>query len=186
MPDTVLALDVTEQFIDEEGDLRGGWSNWTGGFADAKCAVVFSNTCAGTRSKTRVPYVGKNSGTVLLRYNESVNTDNSTSFQASVTSGVVAQETHAIELVRAYLRAAASTGVTIQQSLIRNLGDETARTSTVSLTPTGSQTAVLRKFEDAALQDGDAIQVTLGDSAAADTAWSLLGWESELKTGGPL
>src|SRR5205085_1835021 len=124
-PDTILALDVTEQYVDDEGDLRGGWSVWTGTFAAATCGVMFSNTVATTRSRNRVPYVGLTSGTTLLRYDEAVTSDNGTAFQAFITSGALAQETRAIELKRAYLRAAAQSGVTIQQSLTRNFGDET-------------------------------------------------------------
>ena len=47
----------------------------------------------------------------------------------------------------------ATMGVTITQTFIRNYGDETNRTSTVSLTPVGSETRVLRKFEAAALDE---------------------------------
>lgn len=186
VPDTVLVCDITEQYVDDEGDLRGGWTVWTGTFAAARCGVMFSNTCATVRARTRVPYVGLDSGTVLLRYDESATSDNSTAFQAYVTSGVLAAETKTIEVKRSYLRAAAQSGVTIQQSLIRNTGDETARTSTVSLTAVGSQTNVLRKFEDAALQDADAVQVTLGDASAIASAWSLLGWDADLTTGAPI
>lgn len=185
-PDTILALDVTEQQLDDDGDLRGGWSVWTGDYAAAMCGVTFSNTTAATRSNVRVPHVGLTAGTVILKYDESVTSDNSVAFQAYVTSGVVAQESHAIEVRRAYARTSAQPGVTLQQSLIRNFGDETNRTSTISLTPTGSQTHLLRKFEDAALQDGDAVQVTLGDVSAVASAWQLHSWSAEVKTGAPL
>jgi hypothetical protein len=186
-PNLILALDVSEQYVDEEGDLRGGWSVYDGTYAAATCGVMFSNTVATTRSRKRVPYVGLTSGTtLLLRYDEAVTSDNGTAFQAYVTSGALAQETRAIELKRAYLRASAQSGVTIQQSFTRNFGDETNRTSTVLLTATGSQTDVLRKFEDAALQDGDAVQVTLGDASAVASAWQLHGWTAEAKTGAPI
>jgi hypothetical protein len=185
-PDTILALDVTEQFVDEEGDLRGGWTVWTGDFAAAMCGCMFSNTTAATRSRVRVPHVGLTSGTVILRYDEAVTSDNSTTFQAYTTSGALAAETRGIELRRAYLRASAQSGVTIRESLIRNMGDETVRTSDVLLTPVGSQTNILKKFEDAALQDGDTVQVTLGDSAAVASAWQLFAYHAELALGAPL
>jgi hypothetical protein len=186
-PDTILVLDVTEQYVDKDGDLRGGWTVWTGGlFPAARCGVMFSNTLAATRSRNRVPYVGLDSGTTLLRYDESVTSDNGTAFQASVTSGALAAEPYGIEVQRSYLRAGASNGVSIQQSLIRNTGDETARTDTVLLNPTGSQTNVLKKFEAAALQDGDTFQVQLGDASAVASAWSLLAWDATIKIGAPL
>lgn len=184
-PTLALALDVTEQEVDEAGDLRGGWSVYDGDFAKARSSVMFSNTVAATRSIKRVPYVGLTAGT-FLRYDESVTSDNSTTFQAYATSGALAQDTHALEVKRAYLRGGASSGTTIQQSLVRNFGDETSRTSTVTLTPTGSATLVLKKFEDAALQDGDAVQVTLGDVSAVASAWTLYRWNAEVETGAAL
>jgi hypothetical protein len=56
----------------------------------------------------------------------------------------------------------------------------------VLLTPVGSQTNILKKFEDAALQDGDTVQVTLGDSAAVASAWQLFAYHAELALGAPL
>jgi hypothetical protein len=86
-----------------------------------------------------VPYVGLTSGTTLLRYDETATSDNGTTFQAYVTSGVLAQDTVDIELQRAYLSATAQAGVTIQQSLVRNFGDEANRTSRVVLTAEGAR-----------------------------------------------
>ena len=183
---TILALDTTEQFTDEDGDLRGGWAVWTGDFAAATCGMFFSNTLATTRSLARVPYVGLTATTNMYRYDESVTTDNGVAFQAYTTSPVLVKETRALELQRAYLRANAQTGVSIQQTTVRNTGDETGRVSTVSLAAVGSQTTVLRKFEDAALQDGDAVQVTLGDATAVASAWSLMEWSGEIRVGAPL
>jgi hypothetical protein len=186
VPNKGIALDPTEMFLDEEGDLRGGWVEWTGDLLDSKCAVVFSNTFASTRSRTRVPYFGRNSGTVLLKYDETVTSDNSAAFQAYVRSGSLADEVVGLELRRAHVRASAESGVTIRQTLIRNTGDETNRTSDVVLTAVGSETHVRRKFEDAALQDGDTFQVQLGDASAVASAWDLVGWISEIKLGAPL
>jgi hypothetical protein len=185
-PDTILVLDVTEQTLDEDGDLRGGWSVYTGNLAAARCGVAFSNTVATTRSRARVPYVGLNSGTTLLRYDEAVTSDNGTAFQAYVTSGALAQADRDITLQEPYLRASAQSGVSIQQAFVRNFSDETSRTSTVDLTPVGSQTAVLRKFEGASLVDGDAVQVTLGDASAVASAWTLYGWSVDPKLGAKL
>jgi hypothetical protein len=133
-----------------------------------------------------VPYVGLNSGTTLLRYDEAVTSDNGTAFQAYVTSGALAQADRDITLQEPYLRASAQSGVSIQQAFVRNFSDETSRTSTVDLTPVGSQTAVLRKFEGASLVDGDAVQVTLGDASAVASAWTLFGWSVDPKLGAKL
>lgn len=178
-PDTILALDVTKQALDESGDLRGGWTVWKGDFAAASCSVMFSNTVAATRSRNRVPYVGLTIGTNLYRYDESKTDDNGVAFQAFVTSSVLAQSTKAMAVLRSYVRASAKAAVTIQQAYIRNFGDEANRTATVLLTPVGSQTGVLRMFETPELQDADAIQVTLGDVSAVASTWQLLAWHSQ-------
>jgi hypothetical protein len=71
--------------------------------------------------------------------------------------------------------------VTITQSLTRNFGDETARTSTVVLTAAGSETRVLKKFEAAAAADVQTLQVTLGDAAAANNTWTLDEWRGTVE-----
>jgi hypothetical protein len=44
-------LDVTELTPDEEGDLRGGWSVYTGTLRGGDVRGHFSNTCAAVRSR---------------------------------------------------------------------------------------------------------------------------------------
>ena len=186
-PDTMLILDVTELYVDEDGDLRGGWTVWTGDFAESRCGVMFSQTFASPRSAVRVPHVGTDDSAfdALLRYDEDLQSDDDVAFQAYVTSGALAQDTLDVELRRSYLAASAEDGVTIQQSLVRNFGDESNRTSVQVLTPEGDETTVLRKFDDAALQDAWAVQVTLGDDSAVASSWTLYQWRAELETGGP-
>jgi hypothetical protein len=183
-PTKALVLDVTEMERDEDGDLRGGWTVYDGDFCSTACATLFSNTLNATRSSTRVPYTGGNNK--LLRYDESVNRDDTSSFQSYVTSGARAVDSHTLTVENAYLASSAqSGGVVIQQSLIRNTGDETVRTSTVDLAPVGSETTVLKKFEDTALQDAWMFQVKLGDSAAANVAWQLFQHLCKVRAGAP-
>jgi hypothetical protein len=185
-PNLVLVLDVSELVPGENGDLRGGWTVYDGDIASARSCCVFSNTLAATRSRTRVPYLG-HSGSKLLRYNPTATQDDTTNFQAYVTSGARTIEPYATELERAYLVASAVSGATIRQSLIRNFTDETSRTSDVVLTGTGAQTNVMKKFEDAALQEAFAFQVQLGDPTAVNVAaWHLNQWHGQIKTGAPL
>jgi hypothetical protein len=79
-------------------------------------------------------------------------------------------------VIRSYLLASASSGTTITQGWIRNFGDETSRTDTVSLTAVGSETNVIRRFESPELQDAPVFQVTIGDAAAAPTAFVFERW----------
>lgn len=183
-PNTILVLDVTELRPDEDGDLRGGWTVYDGDIANTKCAVMFSNTLAAARSRVRVPYTGGVSK--LLRYDESVNRDDTTTYLAYVRSGAEAIDAKVVQVNRAYLAASAQSGVSVRQSLIRNTGDETARTSDVVLTAVGSETTVLKKFENTALQDAWCVQVQLGDAAAQNVAWSLLRWWGSVSVGADL
>jgi hypothetical protein len=183
-PNLALVLDPTEMEPDEQGDLRGGWITYDGDWVSSRCIRMFSNTLAATRSSTKVPYTG--GASKLLRYNEAVNQDDTTNFQAYVTSGALTVQHRSIEVKKAYLLASAQSGVSVQQSLSRNTGDETARTSTVVLTPTGSQAHVLKKFEDTALQDAWAYQVTLGDAAAQNVAWVLHQYRHVVSVGSEL
>lgn len=183
-PDTLLVLDVTEQYVDEDGDLRGGWTIWTGDFADARCGTLFSNTGALPRSTVKMPYVGLNdSSEKLLRYDEAEEDDDGTTFQAYVTSGLLAQDIANIELQRAYLAASGEPGVSIQQTLTKNFGEDAVPPSTTLLTPENGETFVLKKFEDATLAEAWALQVTLGDAAAAASSWQLYQWRAELLSG---
>jgi hypothetical protein len=139
--------------------------------------AMLPETYGATMSRTLKPYFGHS--TLLNRWNdESVNQDVGVSFAAYVKSkafdlGAMHQQKR---LKEAYLQAIAGSSVTITQTLTRNFGDETARTSTVSLTAAGSETRIIRKFEAAALADMKNMQVQLGDAAAANVAWTLDEW----------
>jgi hypothetical protein len=177
-PDTMLILDVTEQHADEDGDLRGGWSKWTGTLATCRSSCMMATTLGATMSIGLSPYAGSSSTNVIYKADTTDADDAGTDFQAYVESGAVALAPPHINkaLVKSHLLAKAQSGTTITQTLIRNYGDETNRTSTVSLTAVGSETHVQRKFEDAAVQDAFLFQVRLGDPAASEQKWQLDHW----------
>lgn len=181
-PNFAIVLDPTKLQEDEHGDLRGGWTTYDGDWVTQQCIRTFSTTLAATRSSTRTPYTG---ATKLLRYDESVFRDDTTNYQAYVKSGAIALEDHVVTVERAYLIADAKSA-TVRASLIRNTGDETARTSDVTTTPVGSQVTVLKRFEDAALVDAWAVQVQLGDSAAQNANFGTLNqYRAEIVVGAP-
>lgn len=179
-PNLALVLDVTEQEPDEKGDLRSGWTVYDGDFVASRCGVVFSNTLNATRARTKVPYTGGNSK--LLRYDPSVDRDDTTSFQAYVTSGSLVTAARNIQLDRAYTVADAASGVSIRHRLIRNSGAEN-RDSTLTLTADGTETIVMKKADDAAMQEAWTVQVSLGDAAAANVNWHLYQWRGSLSVG---
>jgi hypothetical protein len=182
-PDTMLVFDVTEGRLTDADGVRNGWFTWTGDFAGTRCGVMFAATMGASMSRRLVPYVGRTSGTKLLRYDTSVTSDDGTTFQAYITSGAMAGSVlpKNKSVQRAYLLAKAGSGVTLRQSWTRNFGDETARTDTVLLTAAGSETRVLRKFEAGELAEAYVAQVTIGDSAAAATAFTLERWWAQVE-----
>jgi hypothetical protein len=182
-PDRMIVFDCTlGRFENAREGVRGGWVTWTGPLAEARCSTTMSNTLGATMSRDLKPYAGLNPShnTVLLR-GDTGTQDNSTSYQAYIESGALGDVEWPLHLNKAlmssYLEAEAAAAVTITQTTVRNMGDETNRTSTAVLTANGSETEVLRKFEDASLVDWFAGQIRLGDSAAANTAWTLNRWE---------
>jgi hypothetical protein len=180
-PTLALVLDVSEQEPDEKGDLRNGWTVYDGDFVQ-RMGVLFSNTLAATRSRTKVPYTG---GAKLLRYDETVDRDDTTNFQAYVRSGALIAEARAAQLDRAYIYSSAQTGVSVRHRLIRAAGAEN-RDSTVSLAPIGTETIVIAKAQEAAAQDASILQVEIGDAAAANVHWHFYRWQGSVTLGGAL
>lgn len=178
-PDTILAFDVTEGRPGEDG-IRGGWTVWDGDFASARTGCMFASTLGATMGRSLVPYTGN---TKLLRYNPSATQDDATSFRGYVRSRAFVGDTLTKnkQVMRAYVLASAETGVTLTQGYVRNFGDETSRTDTALLTPVGSETKVLKKFESPDLADAYAFQVEIGDASAAATTFTLERWWTEFK-----
>lgn len=129
------------------------------------------------------PYAGRGTGTTLLKSDTTDADDAGTDFQGYVESGALNIEPlpQRKAVARSWLLATANDAVTITQTFIRNFGDETNRTSSVLLTAAGSETRVLKKFEDSALEDALLFQVRLGDASANDAVWQLDRWYAEIQ-----
>lgn len=180
-PDRMLVLDVTEQRTDAQGDVRGGWSTWTGDLATCRCSTLMANTLGSTMSLDLKPYAGTVSGLTLLKADTSDADDDGTDFQGYVESGGMVVEPLVLNkaVMRGYLLSTAESGVTITQTFIRNFGDETNRTDSRSIAAAGSETRVLVKFEATGLEDAFLWQVRLGDASAGDATWTLDRWIGE-------
>jgi hypothetical protein len=155
--------------------VRGGWVRMVhgSGAQDAISMALLPTTIGATMTRTLKPYFGFRNA--LLRWNDASSTqDNGVSFQAYVTSaawdfGLL----HVFKQVGvAVLQALVSTGVTIRQTLSRNFGAEDL-TADVLLTAAGTETRVVKKIEATKAAEVKTLQITLGDSAAANTAWTL-------------
>lgn len=188
LPNTVIVLDVTLMRRDASGDLRGGWVRYTGDLAKAYCSTMMSTTLGVTMSRDLSPYVGQagyggeSEADLLVKADVSGATTDATesgtqAFQAHIDSKafVVPPLFHNKRLTRAYLLGEAGSA-TIQQSLIRNYGDETSRTDTRTLVASGSETRVLKQMEATSLNDAFVFQVRLGDASATASAFTLDRW----------
>lgn len=173
-PDTKIVFDVLLGKFAEGDRIRGGWYKHTGDSAAARCSVMMSNTLGATMSRDLKPYIGRASGTAIHRLDTSALDDAGTAFQAYLKSRPLRIGLgQNVSVGQSILVAKVATGVTITQTLDRNYGLET-RTSTTSLTASGSETRVITKFEASDLAQAAAVQVQLGDaSAVASAQWAL-------------
>lgn len=184
-PDTKIVFDVLLGRFTEGERVRGGWFKHTGNSAGARCSVLMSNTLAASMSRDLKPYIGRSSGTAIWKLDTSTTNDAGTNFQGYVTSKPlpIAQLGTKVGMGQSTLLAKAASGVTMTQTLDRDFGLET-RTSSVLLTASASETRVVKKFEASEIAQADTVQVTLGDSAAADNAWTLDLWTAPVHTEG--
>lgn len=187
-PDTLIVFDVTEGRLTDQDGIRNGWALWDGDLAAARCGVMFSTTMGASMSRKLTLCVGMTTGTKLLRYDTTKTQDDTTPFQAYIRSRAFTgmDERAALprqkNVLRAYLLATAEAPTTtITQTYVRNFGDETNRTDSVTLTAGGSESRLLRRFESPELAEAYAFQVQLGDGAAAATAWTFERWWAEVE-----
>lgn len=184
-PNEAVKFFVREGMAGPNGEVHGGWTRLAEASSSAwKCMAVLPLTIGATMSRNLKVYTG--SASALRRWHESGATqDAGVSFQAYVTSRTFSAGVLQMfkRLTRSIMQASVATATTITQTFTRNFGDETARTSTTLLTAAGSETRVVKKFEDAALADVKVFAVTLGDSAAANTpSWTLDEWIGAVET----
>lgn len=164
-----------------DGDqIRGGWTRDTSPdpsvMFTAAGACLFSNTLGASMSLDLKPYYfGQTQfgSAALLKYDTGT-TDGGTAFQAYIDSKPYFPAGIGMNVSTddAALVAKAGSAVTIQLTIERDFGLET-RTSTALLTAAGSETRVVKRFENSGLSQLGAVQFRLGDAAAASNAWTL-------------
>lgn len=187
----VLFYQATLARRDERGVLHYGWAVWTRPTLDnlPYHSTIFGSSLTTTNDRATIWTAHGNEGELLGVMSQiarggasvsGVTDDGGTDFTGSITSRAFKPfEPARCELQGSYLDAN-TTALTIRQTLTRNYGDETARTSDVSMAAAGSETRALRKFENSALTDVDAFQVTLGD-LTTDGEWYIHEWIGYVK-----
>lgn len=173
-PDTKIVFDTNLGKVVENNAVRYGWSQANGDSAAARCSCVMSSTLGATMSRTLKPHIGRSTGTLIWKCDTGTQ-DSGTNYQAYVKSkdfmpwglgkkGGMAEE--------AIIAAAASSGVTLTLSTIRDFGAETL-TSTLLLTADGTETEIVKQADDSRFTEAKAIQFQLGDAAAVNASWNL-------------
>jgi len=174
-PDVKMVFDVQKGLEDTNNQIRGGWAKHTGDSAGARCATLFANTIGASMSRDLKPHIGRSSGTVILKCDTSDTDDNATDFQAYITTRPVlttADLAHKVGCLEPTVIGKALAGSDVSVTIARDFGKET-RTQSISLAPAASETRVVQKVAALEMGEADAIQITVGDSAANDEVWSV-------------
>ena len=152
----------------------GAWSTFTGPLAKAFSACQFSSVPGATMGQIQKPYVGSIVAGQIVKADTGT-TDAGVSFQGSLQTkayplGGFMQN---CGITEAQIYAKAFTGQSLTLTLTRDFGLD-ARSADIDLTASEDETRVVRKVEDIAMTSAQVVQLTVGDSASADTgAWEL-------------
>lgn len=150
------------------GEVRGGWSWFSGGQIPASvCSTTMDQILDGASTNAIVPFVGLETGTTILRC-ETGTADAGTAFQAyvEVPERPYAGMTHQSAVTGAEMAARSQAGATLRLTLSRNQGAE-SRTNDATL----AIGDVRRRFEGAEITDADTVKVQLGDASAVSSEW---------------
>ncbi len=158
--------------------ITSGWTRVPTGdkLANVRCAVPFSNTIAAAMSRDLKPYVGQIGANNLILKADTGTTDNGTTYQAYVITKATEPGGPGFvgEIGDCDLLAKAGAGVTITDTITGDFGLTGQLSSgTALLTPTDTETRVLRRLEGTALSNIAFVQHQIGDAAAVSNAWTL-------------
>lgn len=145
----------------------GAWSVFTRPTALATgCSCGYPDANA-----VQHPHLG---GTGAIYQGDSGTTDAGTAYQAYVTTPAVAAGglVTRFSTVAPYLVAKAQAASVVSVTCASDFGAE-SRSATVSLTPLGVETRVIRKVMEVEAGDASVVQYTIGDSAASAVTWNL-------------
>jgi hypothetical protein len=172
-PDTRLVFD-TQLGRSDGARVTRGWSKHTGESCEARCSVMFSSTLGASMSRALKPHIGQRDTNGALWKCDTGTDDAGTDFQAYVETKEYAPAGigRYCSLESPVLVAEAASGVTIQVMAREDFGIRTA-SSTALLTATGSETHVVKPIADLQTGELQTVRFRIGDSAAADNAWTL-------------
>lgn len=176
-PDTKMCFDTLLGRVDDQNRVRGGWSKHTGDSAAARCSTMFSNTLGASMSRDLKPYIGRASGTTVLKCDTSSTSDNSVTFEAYIKTRPLTRDTMLgknFQLGDVYLIAEVGSGVGLNVVVDRDFGAETVE-GAITLTAEGTETRVYKKVVRACMPGSGVVQLRIGDpvSTPIASAWTI-------------
>lgn len=166
-PSLGLRLQTSEIQVTTDGEVKRGWSLFNGTLATALSVGLYTEWVndGGTVTLSTRPFVGLATPNYVQRMDVGTQ-DAGVSFSASITTkafmpaGLLGKWGALV----ASLLATALTGATVVVRLIRDFGVETTAARSVSLTPIGTETLIIKDLDDVKMAEARAIQVKISDS----------------------
>lgn len=172
----ILVGNVREFRASPQG-LRRGWAIYKGRIATSSfCATLFADNIdsGNAYGHNLVPFLGMANGGTEIHRTETGTQDNGTNYQARLRTKpfVFGNLLSKFGVRAANLMAKASSGVSVNVTMIRNHGEETI-VKTALLTAGGSETRVIKPLSEVNIANVTALQIELGDNAAINADWEL-------------
>lgn len=174
-PDVRMVFDVLLGRVDEHNQVRGGWVKHTGDAPSSRCGCLFANTLGASMSRDLKPYLGRSSGTTILKGNTTDKNDNGNAVQGYVTTRPILPDDslgHNYRVEEAYLLGEVNASDTITVTVSRDFGRET-KTGTTGLVAEASETRIQKRVEDTDFSGAGVVQYTVGDGSALSSNWIL-------------
>jgi hypothetical protein len=171
-PTIICVFDVQQGEPDEDGNVLGGWTTFTGTLANVRCGVMFSQTIAASMSEILKPYLGAASA-VLLRADTGA-LDVTADYEGSVTipeRHLAGLRTHC--KVHEGLVLGSAGPHTLRLETRRDYGLEARRDDVQMAAEEGDQARAQRVFEAAFQADAMSIGMTVGDVCPTALLWEI-------------
>jgi len=172
-PELVLVFDTRLGEADEDNHVRDGWSTFDGTISDARCAVMFSDTLAASMSRDLKPYIGYDTGTVLMKADTGqLDLDEPYAGYVTIPEQHLAGLTQKCQVDQIIVLGSAGLH-TFQVDLHRDYGCEPRSDNVAMAAETEAQRRVQRPFEAAFQADAKSVGLRIGDVCPISYPWEL-------------
>lgn len=181
----VLHINETRE---TSGGVRRGWAEWTGDACRAISVCLYGENIATIDSQDASlilrPVIARDDGSIWRL--DVGDDDNGTEYTSSVTTKPYSPTNlqTQFEIKSASLVAKAVSGATLTMTAVPNFGTSNSKIGdTIDCTPSGSETAVIRKIEDVNLAELETVQLTFADVDRPGSRWELARCVMTISTG---